>query len=69
MMNQASRSHRPLRGILRDLFVLVLAEVLVLAVAWCLSPQGRARLARVFRVKRPGTANPTSPTTGTTINV
>jgi len=45
MMNQASRSHRPLRGVLRDLFVLVLAEVLVLAVAWCLSPQGRAMLA------------------------
>jgi hypothetical protein len=69
MMNQPPTNHRPLRGLLRDLFVLVLAEVVVLAATWCLSPRGRAMLARVFRVKRPGTANPTTTTTGTTINV
>jgi hypothetical protein len=69
MMNHGSKSHRPLCGILRDLFVLVLAEVLVLAVAWCLSPQGRAMLARVFRLKRTGTPNTASPATGTTIDV
>ena len=36
----------------RDVFVLVLAELLALGLAWCLSAQGRAVLARLFRTKR-----------------
>lgn len=47
-----NRSRR-LRGMVRDVFVLVLAEVVVLAFAWCLSPRGRSMLARLFRGSRP----------------
>jgi len=52
---------RRLRGMVRDVFVLVLAELLALGFAWCLSAQGRAVLARLFRTKRAaGGATPTS---------
>jgi hypothetical protein len=45
----------------RDVFVLVLAELLALGFAWCLSAQGRAVLARLFRTKRAaGGDTPTS---------
>ena len=44
-----------LRGIVRDVFVLVLAEAVVLGVAWCLSRQGRSMLAQLFRRKRADT--------------
>ena|ERR1051325_150547 len=46
-----SRPHS-FRGIVRDVFVLVLAEAVVLAFAWCLSPGGRALLARLFSARR-----------------
>lgn len=53
---------KPSRGIMRDLFVLVLAEVLVMGLAWCLSQNGRATIARIFRSKRSGANTPTQST-------
>lgn len=56
-----------LRHLLRDLFVLVLAEALVLGVSWALSRRGRRVLARVLRSQRsptsaePTTSNPITP--------
>ncbi|MEI7940326.1 MAG: hypothetical protein WCK27_26895 [Verrucomicrobiota bacterium] len=49
---------RRLRSIVRDVVVLVLAELLALGLAWCLSAQGRAVLARLFRTKRPADGGP-----------
>jgi hypothetical protein len=34
---------------LRDVFVLVFAELVVLALAWCLSRRGRSVMAGLFR--------------------
>jgi hypothetical protein len=42
-----------LRRIIRDVVVVLLAEVVIIALAWCLSARGRAVLARMFRRKRP----------------
>ena len=58
---------RLLRGIIRDFFLLVLAEVVVLGLAWYLSPRGKAMLARLFRGKH--AANRTNPAPPTTIDV
>ncbi len=61
MINPSPNRPRQLRSMVRDVFVLVLAELLALGLAWCLSAQGRAVLARLFRSRRPpGSASSTS---------
>ena len=55
------------RAIVRNVFVLVLAEALVLTMAFCMSVRGKALLAKLFRTKRP--ANDNNMTTETTIDV
>ncbi len=67
MMNPGQNRPRLVVGILRDLFVVVLAEVLVLVLAWCLSPRGRSILAGLFRTKPSGGSE--QGTTASTIDV
>lgn len=52
MINPSPKRTRFFPGILRDLFVLVFAELIVVALAWCTSPTGKILLARLFRSKR-----------------
>jgi len=67
-MIDSSHSRRSgLRGIVRDVFVLLLAEGLVMALVWCLSAQGKAWLARVFG--RASRAGENAATTTNTIDV
>ena len=46
-----------LRHVIRDVLILVLAEVVVLSIAWCLSARGKAWLGRIFRAKSSGSKN------------
>ena len=48
-----------LRRILRDLLALVLAELLVVGLGWCLSRRGRSVLAALFRSKPASGRGPT----------
>ncbi len=49
----ARSQNRPLllRRLMRDVVVVLLAEAVIVALAWCLSPRGRAALSRLFRRK------------------
>ena len=53
MTNLGERRLRLVRRILRAVLLLVMAEVITLGLAWCLSPQGRAFFARLFGRRRP----------------
>ena len=43
-----------LRHVIRDVLILVMAEVVVMTIAWCLSARGKAWLERIFRAKSSG---------------
>ena len=53
-MNPGQNNSPLLRRIVRDVLVVLLAEVVIFGLAWCLSARGRAVLARLFRRKPDG---------------
>lgn len=53
MTSLRDRRLRLLRRILRAVLLLVMAEAVTVGLGWCLSPQGRAFFARLFRRRRP----------------
>ncbi|MBU6411177.1 MAG: hypothetical protein KGR98_12390 [Verrucomicrobia bacterium] len=45
------------RAVVRDVLVLVLAEAVVFALAWCLTARGKAWLLKLFGARQPGNAS------------
>jgi len=62
MTNPGQNNTSLLRRIVRDVLVVLLAEVVIFGLAWCLSARGRAVLAQIFRRKRPDDADATTTT-------